>query len=118
MSKFNLQELKKIYGFKVASIVDVNSGISLASEGTGLDVEIASAGNAKVVNAKREVAKNLQLDDEIEDILISLGKEYHLIRPLKENTNFFLYLVLDRAEAQLGLARIDLKIFEAGLDLS
>lgn len=115
---FNLEELKKISGFKVASLVDVNSGVVLASESkTDFDIETASAGNAKVVNAKRTVARDLKLDDEIEDILITLGKEYHLIRPLKKNTNFFLYVVLDRVEAHLGLARLDLKAFEAKLDV-
>lgn len=118
MSEFNLEELKKIFGFKVASLVDVNSGISLASVSTvDFDIELASSGNAKIVQTKRDVAASLKLDDEIEDILISLGKEYHLIRLLKKNTNYFLYLVLDRAEAQLGLARLDLKIFEASLEL-
>ena len=119
MNKFNLEELKKIHGFKVASLVDVNTGISLASESiTDFNIELASSGNAQIVKTKRAVAESLNLDDDIEDILISLGKEYHLIRLLKKNADFFIYLVLDRKEAQLGLARLDLKLFEASLDFS
>lgn len=118
MSKLSLEGLKEIDGFKVASLVDTNSGLSLISAGTGLDVELAAAGNANVLNAKRKVAESLQLNDTIEDILISLGKEYHLIRPLEKNSNIFLYLVLDRSKANLGLARHYLKTFEAGLDFS
>lgn len=97
----------------------MNTGVSLASASTvDFDIELASSGNAKIVKTKRDVAASLKLDDEIEDILISLGKEYHLIRLLKKNTNYFLYLVLDRAEAHLGLARLDLRSFESGLDFS
>ncbi|ELV08554.1 roadblock/LC7 domain-containing protein [Wohlfahrtiimonas chitiniclastica] len=119
MSQYNLAELKKIAGFKVVSLVDVNSGVAVASESaTDFDIVLASSGNAKIVKTKRDVANSLNLDDEIEDILITLGKEYHLIRLLKKNTNYFLYLVLDRAEAHLGLARLDLKAFEAQLDFS
>ncbi|MGL4674700.1 MAG: roadblock/LC7 domain-containing protein [Wohlfahrtiimonas sp.] len=116
MNKFNLEELKKIHGFKVASLVNVNTGIAIASASiTDFNIELASSGNAQIVKTKRAVAESLNLDD---DILISLGKEYHLIRLLNKNANFFIYLVLDRKEAQLGLARLDLKLFEASLDFS
>lgn len=119
MQQFNLTDLKKIHGFKAASLVDVNTGLSLQKENTtNIDIDLASSGNAAVVRAKREVANNLKLNDDIEDILITLGKEYHLIRLLKKNTDLFLYLVLDRSEAQLGLARLDLKILESKLGLS
>lgn len=118
MSKLNLEALKEIDGFKVASLVDASSGLSLISAGAGIDIDLAAAGNANVLNAKRKVAESLHLNDKIEDILISLGKEYHLIRPLEKNENIFLYLVLDRTRANLGLARHHLKTFEAELDFS
>ncbi len=118
MKKLNLDSLKEIDGFKVASLVDASSGLSLISVGSGIDIDLAAAGNTNVLNAKRKVAESLQLNDKIEDVLISLGKEYHLIRPLEKNESIFLYLVLDRSKANLGLARHHLKSFEAELDFS
>ncbi len=70
-----------------------------------------------MVRKKREVMKKLALNDKIEDILISLHKQYHLIRLLESNDAIFVYLALDRSKANLGMARQDLNKFEKGLDL-
>jgi len=64
--------------------------------------------------------ESLGLDDTIEDILITLGKQYHLIRLLKNSRDehgLFLYLVLDRQRANLALARHNLKRLEGELSV-
>ena len=58
------------------------------------------------------------MNDDIEDFLISLHKQYHLLRPLETNRNLFLYLVLDRAKANLALARHALKLLDESFDCS
>jgi predicted regulator of Ras-like GTPase activity (Roadblock/LC7/MglB family) len=106
-----LNELMQVEGAMCAALVDYNSGMLLESVGTGVDLEVAAAGNTEVVRAKMKVMKSLGLNDTIEDILISLGKQYHIIRPLDRHDGLFIYLVLDRSRSNLAMARR--KVLEA-----
>jgi hypothetical protein len=73
-----------------------------------------------VVRAKMRTMESLRLNDQIEDILITLGKQYHIIRLLKSSRQehgLFLYLVLDRGKSNLAMARHNLKRIESELVL-
>ncbi|MDC8015221.1 hypothetical protein OD750_021985 [Tahibacter sp. BL] len=89
--------------------------MTLGRIGSGLDLDLAAAGNTEVVRAKMKTMKSLGLADSIEDILITLGKQYHIIRPIAAKPGLFLYLVLDKAKSNLALARRNCQDAEASL---
>ena len=67
-------------------------------------------GRVKKISSIIDKAKRLdidlsEVDDKIEDILITLGKQYHIIRPSTHLEGVFIYLVMDRARANLAMAR-------------
>ncbi|RZJ02326.1 MAG: hypothetical protein EOO54_26520 [Haliea sp.] len=114
--KQTLDELLTADGALCAAIVDSSSGMMLGSIGTGVDLEVAAAGNTEVVRAKIKTMRSLGLNDVIEDILITLGKQYHLIRPLSRKEGVFIYFVLDKAKSNLAMARR--KLLDLEKDLS
>jgi hypothetical protein len=116
-AKDALSKLMEIEGILGACIVDSNSGMILGSAGgtPTLNLELAAAGNTEVVRAKRKTMRALNLNDPIEDVLITLGRQYHLLRPLKTNDALFIYIALDRNRANLALARHQLTQTERDL---
>ena len=115
----SLKKLMNIEGAIGAALVDFDGGLTLGTIGGGglLDLDVAGAGNLEVVRAKVRVMEQLGLDDKIEDILITLGTQYHIIRPLETRPTMFLYLAIHREQGNLGLARHQLRAVEANLDV-
>ncbi|MBU3065269.1 hypothetical protein KO481_27540 [Nocardia sp. NEAU-G5] len=116
-----LKEMMAIDGAIGAAVVDYNSGMALGTLGSSktLDLQVAAAGNTEVVRAKLRTMEQLGLNDSIEDILITLSGQYHIIRPMtgRKSQGLFLYLALDRARANLALARHRLKGIEEDLEV-
>ena len=79
--------------------------------------EIGFGGFWRLITSPRTLA-SLDKEDTIEDILITLGRQYHLIRPLASSKGaLFLYVALDRSRSNLALARHSLKKIETGLEV-
>ena len=113
----SLNDLMTMDGAMCAAVVDYNSGMMLGSIGTGVDLELAAAGNTEVVRAKMKTMKALGLNDTIEDMLITLGKQYHIIRPSAKLAGIFIYYVLDSSRANLALARRKINDVEAKMTM-
>jgi hypothetical protein len=116
-----LKDAMTIEGAIGAALVDHTSGMTLGvlGGGTELDLAMAAAGNTDVVRSTMRTIEMLNLTDSIEDILITLDTQYHLIRPLTSQSGkgLFLYLAMNKSHANLGLARHQLRRIEEDLHL-
>jgi hypothetical protein len=117
----SLKEAMAIDGTIGVALVDHTSGMALGTAGGGrdLDLNVAAAGNTDVVRAKLRTLEMLGLPETIEDILITLDSQYHLIRPLtgKSGKGLFLYVAMDRRRANLAMARHNLRQIEQNLEV-
>ena len=112
-----VSQMLNVDGALAAAVVDFDSGMLLAGGGSAaIDLEIAAAGITEVMRAKMKTMEMLGLKDEVEDILISLGRQYHLLRPLQRHNGLFLYTVLDKSKSNLALARRSLVDVEREMD--
>jgi hypothetical protein len=116
-----LKDAMQIDGAVGAALVDYSSGMALGTVGGGkeLDLTVAAAGNTDVVRAKLRAMEMLRISEKIDDVLITLDTQYHLIRPLtsRSGKGLFLYLVLNKDRANLAMARHRLRSIEQTLDM-
>jgi hypothetical protein len=94
-----------IPGFIAASLVDLDSGMTLGLKSLRpeFDLAAASAYNSEMVKQKLKIMKSLNLKTHLEDMLLTLGDQIHLIKMV--GTGTFLYLAADRASTNLAIVR-------------
>ncbi|MEM9807550.1 MAG: hypothetical protein AAF959_19980 [Cyanobacteria bacterium P01_D01_bin.56] len=121
--KESIQSALSIDGTIGAALGDWGTGFSLGQASRNeqafstVKLEQAIALNAEVIKAKNRAREGLALAAPIEDILITLADQYHLIRMCETAEGVFFYLAMDREKANLGLARIKLRQIEQNLKL-
>lgn len=101
----SLLELIDFDGAMIAALVDSDSGMILGRAGNGVEMDLAAAGASVMLKARRATIKTLGLGDEIDDLLVTLTTQLHIIRPLSSKPAIFLYMVVDRAKSSLAMAR-------------
>ena len=116
-----LKDALQVGGAVAAAVVDQTSGMTLGTAGGGrdLDVTVAAAANTEVLRAKLRTMDMLGIREHIEDILVTLDTQYHLLRPVtgRNGQGLFIYLVLRRDNANLAMARHKLRLIEQTLEL-
>jgi len=95
----------EIPGYMAASLVDLESGMTLGLKSTRQDFDLAAASayNSEMVKQKLKIMKALNLRTVLDDMLITLGDQIHVIKLVGPTT--FIYLAVDRAQSNLAIVR-------------
>ncbi len=92
-------------GFIAASLVDMESGLTLGAKSlrSDFDLNVASAYNSELVKQKLKIMRALNLKSTLEDILLTLSDQIHIIKIVSPSV--FLYLAADRENTNLAIVR-------------
>ncbi|MBX3198422.1 MAG: hypothetical protein KF894_09850 [Labilithrix sp.] len=92
-------------GFIAVSLVDLDSGMTLAvrSNRSDFDLAVASAYNSELVKQKMKIMRSLNLKTHLEDMILTLGDQIHFIKLL--SPTMFVYLAADRSAANIAILR-------------
>ncbi|MBB6385114.1 hypothetical protein HNP35_000194 [Flavobacterium notoginsengisoli] len=106
-----------VNGFIAVAVTEIESGLSFGNLtiDPAFDPELAAAYNLEVVKAKLNAVKALGLNQDIEDILITLSNQIHII-DISPNKKFMIYLAADASKANLGMTRAILRKHKADVE--
>ncbi|WP_456314786.1 hypothetical protein [Pseudomonas shirazensis] len=113
LQQFGDEIKKNIPGYIAVAVTEIKSGISYFSDSSisSFDPELASAFNLEVVKAKLNAISALGLNQNIDDIMITLTNQIHII-DISENNEYFIYLAVDSNKANLGMTKALLNKFK------
>jgi hypothetical protein len=113
-----LNEMRtNINGFIAVAVTEIETGLSYGTltADPSFDPDLASAYNLEVVKAKINAIESLGLKEDIQDILITLTHQIHII-DISPNKKFMIYLAADSAKANLGMTRGILRKYKVELE--
>ena len=102
-----VDKMLTLKGAIAAAIVDFESGMLMASGSNdpSFDLEVVAARGSEVMRAKIKTMQKLEMDDDINDIMITTTSQYHFLCPVKQHRNMFIYLAVNRKSANVSLCR-------------
>jgi hypothetical protein len=106
-----------VSGVIATAVVDLESGMTLAAKTNrgDFDLTVASAYNSELVKQKLKIMRALNLKANLEDMLLTLTDQLHLIKFLPGGGSF-LYLAADRGSTNLAILRNAVGKHVANLD--
>jgi hypothetical protein len=110
-----LAPVTAIDGFELASLIDASTGMVLASaqQRDDISLPLAAAGATDIAAVLGLLSSELATEDELEDVMVTFNNHFHLLRLVRPapTQSVILLVVLDRARANLAMARRAIRNF-------
>jgi hypothetical protein len=99
-----LEQVQQIDGYISSCLVLSQSGGVIGHHGA-LDLRPAATSTAEALRRQAQMITEMGLDDEPEDVMVTLSHQYHLLTSLHSEVPSFVYVVLDRERANPAMAK-------------
>ncbi|WP_338415585.1 hypothetical protein [uncultured Sphaerotilus sp.] len=109
-----LDELTVLDGLIFVALVEGSTGLVKASPARGPDIDRAALAAAEIWKTHRRTLRQLghsRPGDPLEEILVTAGSRYHILRTLRAHPDLFILAVLDKLRSNLAMTRY--RIMEA-----
>jgi hypothetical protein len=109
-----LRELMLLDGLIFASLVDAATGLVVASDAQGPDIDRAAASATEILRVHRRTLRQMghsRPNDPVDEVLVTAGNRYHILRTLQAHPDYFILAVLDKLRSNLAMTRF--RIMEA-----
>ena len=109
-----LDELTVLDGLIFVALVEGQTGLVRASPARGPDIDRAALAASEIWKTHRRTLRQLghsRPGDPLEEILVTAGSRYHILRTLRAHPDLFILAVLDKLRSNLAMTRY--RIMEA-----
>ena len=110
-----LEEVMRLEGILGAVLLNLQSGKVLGMAGDTPFLDIEAAAHTDLMKAQFRVLSSVGSADTVEEILITLGQRYQLLRCIGSGQGLMLYLNFHRRQVSLDSVRARLSQIEAEL---
>ncbi len=110
---------KNIPGYIACAISEIKSGICYYSHSSvkTFDPELAASFNLEVVKAKMNAISIMELNMSIDNIMITLDSQIHIIE-ISPKSDYFIYLAVDSAKGNLGMTKSLLNKYKQEININ
>jgi hypothetical protein len=109
-----MEDLMQVDGLIYVMIADVHLGQVRCSSGSGPDIDRAAQAGCNILKSHRDSLRALghwKPNEPVEEVLVTAGTRYHLLRVLPAHPDFFMLAVLDKLRSNLAITRF--RVMEA-----
>jgi len=111
-----VRRLNELAGMVSCCVFDIAAGRPVAHAGSRPDGAALAARGAEMISALTAASRTMGLGHALPDAAVTLGAHHLVVRPVPRHPGLALHAVLDKATANLTLARLQIQRLDAVLD--